>query len=101
MDQRELEAKVTELSDEAYEYAEQVEQLHERVRELEADRDKLRSIIESCCECVWDGCDIDGGDFQDWLVADGLLVEVPASEDFAAEWGEDATMYSLVWKGEE
>ena len=49
MDQRELEAKVTELSDEAYEYAEyaeQVEQLHERVRELEQIISDMRAVME-------------------------------------------------------
>ena len=71
----------------------------QRLRELvkaEAERDELREVMETLAQIVWDGCDIDGGDFQDLLEKKGLLVTVPASEEFASEFDTD-TMFALKW----
>ena len=62
----------------------------------EAERDKLREVLQWCAEQVWEGGDIEVGDFQDAMVNAGLLVEVEADEDFKAEWDTEV-MYVLAW----
>ena len=61
-----------------------------------AEHDELREVMETLAQIVWDGCDIDGGDFQDLLEKKGLLVTVPASPEVACELDTD-TMFTLKW----
>ncbi len=63
---------------------------------LEAERDELREVMEELTRIIWDGCDIDGGDFQDLLEKKGLIVSVPASEDVASEYETDV-MFVVKW----
>jgi hypothetical protein len=74
---------------------------HERkvtaeLRTLREDRDKLRGFFEHLALTVWQFCDIDGGEFQDCAVEQGLLVSVPADEEFKAEFDCDV-MYTWSW----
>lgn len=57
---------------------------------------RLREALRWCPEAAWEGSSIEGYDFQDMMIAAGLMVEVPADEDFRAEWDTD-TMYTLAW----
>lgn len=63
----------------------------------EAERDEARAMLEWCARQVWEGCDIDGGDFQAEMEERGLFVKVPGDEAFCEEWGDDAEMYVLAW----
>lgn len=64
---------------------------------LRAERDKLRQFLESMAHDAWGLPDeIDGGDFQDRAVEQGLLVQVPADEAFKAEYDCDM-MYTWSW----
>lgn len=58
---------------------------------------RYQAALEWCCQAAWMGGDIDGGDFQSEMVERGVLVEVPASEEFKAEWQED-TMFVMAWR---
>ena len=66
------------------------------LRTLREDRDKLRGFFEHLALTVWEFCDIDGGEFQDHAVEQGLLVSVPADEQFRAEYDCD-TMFTWSW----
>ncbi len=55
-----------------------------------------RAALEEFAQRAWEGYDIDGGDFQEIMVKHGLMVEVPADEEFRAEWDCD-TMFVLSW----
>lgn len=68
----------------------------ERIVALEAERDELREAMEELVPTVWNGCDIDGGDFQDLLESKGLIVTVPASEEVASKFDTN-TMFVLKW----
>ncbi len=65
--------------------------------ELMAERDNLRRALE------WISSEFNSGtgptdlDYFDTMVNLGLLVPVPATEEFKDDWGED-TMYVLSWK---
>jgi len=64
---------------------------------------KYRGILLWCAQQVFNGCDVDGGGFQDRMVELGLLVEVPHElkpDWFLNEWGDDKTnkMYTLKWE---
>ena len=75
----------------------EISQLRARVAELEAERDNHRRVLEKMIEPVWDGCDVDGGDFQDALESAGILVVVPASEEIRAEY-DCEEMFQFAWK---
>ena len=49
----------------------------------------FKAALEWCSEYVFEGMDIDGGDFQDEMVRLGLLKSVPASEQQKAEYDVD------------
>jgi len=57
---------------------------------------RLREMLGWCARLVWDGCDIDGGSFQDKMEAAGLMVRVPADEAFRDEYDADE-MLVLAW----
>lgn len=64
---------------------------------LREERDLLRAFVEMVCrEGIWEGLDYSGADAQDWLEEHGLLVKVPADEQFREEWDAD-TMLALAW----
>jgi hypothetical protein len=71
---------------------------NDRIEELEAEVQTLRSALEWAC-----GGD-SGYEFNetwDGLVHRGLLVEVPASDEYRSEWESD-TMWVWRWQaGEE
>jgi len=56
--------------------------------------ERLRQFFEAMAADVWDLHTIDGGDFQDTAEKLGLIVRVPASEEFREEFGADEM---LVW----
>jgi hypothetical protein len=69
--------------------------LRARVAELEGERGKLREFVQEITPD--NGCaDVDGGDFHDAAERLGLLVTVPADEDFKAEFDAD-TMNVWAW----
>ena len=74
-----------------------VERLRKMIDTLQAERDKLREMLQWCAEQTWEGGDIDWCDFQDQMVQRGFFVEVEADEDFKAEWETDV-MYVLAWR---
>lgn len=75
---------------------ERIYALDAEVRRLRADRDRLREFFEHMAHEQWGFSEIDGGDFQDRAVEQGLLVEVPADEQFKAEFDCDV-MFSFSW----
>ena len=62
----------------------------------EKENAELRDAFEWATRQVWEGCDIDGGGFQDEMVKRGLLVEVPADDAFIEEFDAEF-MYVLRW----
>jgi hypothetical protein len=68
-----------------------------RDREIAEAVRPLRSALEWCAEQVFEGCDIDGGDFQDEMVQRGIMVSEPASDDFKAEFDANE-WFVLAWK---
>jgi len=71
--------------------------------QAETEINKYKGILLWCAQQVFDGCDVDGGSFQDRMVLLGLLVEVPHSLKpvwFLQAWGdeEDTKMYTLRWE---
>lgn len=60
-----------------------------------AERDELREVFQWCSEQVWEGLSIDGGSFQDEMERRGLMVEVPATDEFRAEYDTDVM---LTWR---
>ena len=89
---QQLRARIAELEDPHY-----TKGLLARIAEMEAEQEPLRAALEKICSDVWGYSDIDGGEVQDYLEASGLLVEVPASDDFRAEYDCD-TMFQLRWR---
>ena len=69
---------------------------NKRMATLEAENAELRKALEWCSQQVWDGSDIDGGDFQDEMERRGLLVIVPASPEVMAEFDSDE-MFAWKW----
>ncbi len=70
-------------------------------RDLEDIQDALTlirdlEILQWCAEQVWEGMDIDGGDFQEEMVKRGLFVEVEADEQTQADWDTEV-MYVTAW----
>lgn len=61
------------------------------------ERDKLRELFETVAGSFWEHGDIDWGDFQDKAEEVGLLVLVPGTEAFCAEWGEGEKMFTWAW----
>lgn len=66
-------------------------------RRAMAERDEARKALEWCAEQVFEGCDIDGGGFQDEMVKRGIMVSEPAPDDYKAEWDADE-WFVLAWK---
>ena len=56
------------------------------------DAARLRAWFRANWADVCDGCDIDGGDWQDRAEAAGLLVTVPASDDVRADYDVDTML---------
>jgi hypothetical protein len=68
------------------------------IRVLETERDKAREFVAFCItDGSFQGLDIDGGDAQDKAQELGLIIEVPADEEFRAEYDSD-TMFVLAWR---
>ena len=67
-------------------------QLHAKTEECE----KLRTFFERMGHEVWGYSEPDAGDFHEYAVEQGLLVPVPADEEFKAEWGAEE-MYVFSW----
>lgn len=57
---------------------------------------EYRAALLWCAQHAWEGGDIDGGDFQSEMIERGILVEVPASQEFKDEWDTDV-MYVVAW----
>jgi len=66
--------------------------MKERLAERDAEVGKLHEFFARMAHEVWGFTDPDAGDFHDHAVEQGLLVPVPASEEFKAEWGSDEMM---------
>ena len=66
------------------------------IQRLEAENTKLREFFEAVFEAVWDMSDPDGGDLQDAAERLGLIVRVPADEQFRDEYDADE-MFVWVW----
>ena len=66
------------------------------IETAEKENAELRDAFEWATRQVWEGCDIDGGGFQDEMVKRGLLVEVPADDAFIEEFDAEF-MYVLRW----
>ena len=64
--------------------------------EAQAELANLREMFESVCRLTWDCEEIDGGYWQDEAERRGLLVLVPADDEFRAAWDQDC-MYTWSW----
>jgi hypothetical protein len=64
------------------------------VADLLEEIQRLRKFFEVVFQDQWDMLDPDGGDLQDTAEKLGLLVRVPADDEFKAEWGPGEM---LVW----
>lgn len=77
-----------------------IRNMHARIEQAERERDNLRELFEHVTRKMWDETrDLDWDDLQEWQSEAerlGLLVTVPASDEFKAEWGGD-TMLSWSW----
>ena len=74
-----------------------LELMHGAYNKAKLERSKLRELFEWQAQRHWDmGCDIEFCDWQDESERLGLLVEVPASEDFAREHDTDV-MFTWAW----
>ena len=58
----------------------------------------LRLALEWVTQHMWEDWAIDGGDWQAKMVKLGVLVEVPATEEFKEQWGDADTMFVLQWQ---
>ena len=76
--------------------AHELHDLRAKLAEREAEVKVLRGFFEHMALDVWELTDIDGGDFQDRAVEQGLLVTVPADDQFKAEYDCDE-MYTWSW----
>ena len=79
-----------------YECAAKTSEWPDCPRAMRAERDALRSALEWCAERVFQGCDIDGGDFQDEMVERGIMVSEPAPDEWKIEWDADK-WFVLAW----
>ncbi len=61
---------------------------------MSAER-RMRAALEELAELSRDG-EIDGGEFQVIMLRHGLMVEVPANEEFKAEHGGDTMLVLLT-----
>ena len=50
------------------------------LKETREERDKLARFALKCAGCMRKGCNVDGGDVQEWLVEAGYLVPVRVTE---------------------
>lgn len=58
---------------------------------------RLEAALEWCSREVWiRGHSIDGGDFEETMLRERLVVEVPATEEERADWGVDR-VFTWVW----
>lgn len=60
------------------------------------ERNRLREAVENVMFDEWGYRESEAPDMQDELTRLGLLVEVPADEDFKREWDAD-TMLTFAW----
>jgi len=63
---------------------------------MDAENAKLREFFEAVFEDAWDLCVADGGDLQDTAERLGLIVKVPADEQFKDEYDSDE-MFVWSW----
>ena len=70
---------------------------YKEIMKQRAEIQKLRDALQWCAQHAWEGGDIDGGDFQSEMIERGILVEVPASQEFKDEWDTDV-MYVMAWR---
>ena len=88
--------QVLEAHEKLNEVGEQVAKFNKWTVERDQEIEQLRAALWWCTESVWDGHDIDGGEFQGQMVERGLMVIVPADEEFKSQY--DATeMYAWNW----
>ena len=66
------------------------------IERLRAENAKLRDFFEAVFEDAWDLCVADGGDLQDTAERLGLIVKVPADEQFKDEYDSDE-MFVWSW----
>ena len=66
------------------------------IERLEAENAKLREFFEVVFKDLWDLHDPDGGDLQDTAERLGLIVKVPADEQFRDEYDGDE-MFVWSW----
>ena len=66
------------------------------IERLEAENAKLREFFEVVFKDLWDLHDPDGGDLQDTAERLGLIVRVPADEQFKDEYDGDE-MFVWSW----
>ncbi len=66
----------------------------------EEEVQNLRECLDWLCQQSWEGGDIDGGVFQDGLERMGILVRVPATQQFREEWDADEMLIQR-WKEKE
>ena len=74
-----------------------IEELRNQVDALQQPSGIYRKALEHCSQDVWQGCDIDGGSFQDKMIELGLFVLGEPDQDYKDEWGDDAEMYVWAW----
>ena len=93
---RESEARERDRREENDILQDRVSGLLVQLREVESEVERLRKFFERIANDQWGFSDVDGGDFQDYAVDLGLLVSVPANEQFKADWDAEE-MYVLSW----
>ena len=75
----------------------ELEEAKAQIEELAKDQSKHRELFEHVTHALWEFTgDIEWSDWQDKAEELGLLVSVPASEDFKAEWEADE-MFVWAW----
>ena len=69
---------------------------YKEIMKQRAEIQQLRDALLWCAAQAWEGNDIDGGDFQNEMIERGIMVEVPASQEFKDEHLSDH-MYVMAW----
>lgn len=68
----------------------------ESIAELVAERDKLRAFVAEMANEFWGFQDASYEDFQVYAEKYGIIVSIPATPEFKAEWDADE-MFVLSW----